>query len=336
MDKTKMILVGTGGAIGLGVLVIGFFTWMAFSDKTKALEGDEEGMTDGLETVVSKAQSLTRAKVYPCAASVAALESNRNVLVEWRAEAIRLATRGDRIYEATTPPSFKAFIVADAKRLSELPGGVAGKFTKPDFAFGPFKDYVVEGKMPDPAKLPDLQRQWDDVATVVEILSQNGVRELTDIQFVQPKEEPKNEAPRSNRGKTSQASRTPQTSQTSQTSHTYVFAFDAKPTAFGKVVNALVTSERFVTVDSFTFARAMDGISEALGGEEKKESAARPGRRARRARAAVETPTAEKDAAAKKGSVIVDPAADDPISVRMTVTVTDFGSLAEEKKEEQK
>ena len=333
MDKTKMILAGTGGAIGLGVLIIGFFTWMAFSDKTKALEGDEEEMTDGLETVVSKAQSLTRAKVYPCAASVAALESNRNALVEWRAEAIRLATRGDRIYEATTPPSFKAFIVADAKRLSELPGGVAGKFTKPDFAFGPFKDYVVEGKMPDPAKLPDLQRQWDDVATVVEILSQNGVRELTDIQFVQPKEEPKNEAPRSNRGKTAQASHPPHAS---QTSHTYVFAFDAKPTAFGKVVNALVTSERFVTVDSFTFARAMDEISEALGGEEKKESAARPGRRARRARAAVETPTAEKGAAAKKGGVIVDPAADDPISVRMTVTVTDFGSLAEEKKEEQK
>ena len=333
MDKTKMILAGTGGAIGLGVLVVGFFTWMAFSDKSKALEGDEEEMTDGLEAVVSKAESLTRAKVYPCAASVTALESNRNVLVEWRDEAIRLATRGDRVYEATTPPAFKAFIVADAKRLSGLPGGVAGKFTKPDFAFGPFKDYVVEGKMPDLAKLPDLQRRWDDVATVVEILSQNGVRELTDIQFVQPKEEPKAETPRSNRGKTPQA---PQTPQTSQTSHTYVFAFDAKPSSFGKVVNALVTSERFVTVDSFTFARTRDAISEALGGEEKKDSAARSGRRARRARAEAEAPAAEKDAAAKKGGVIVDPAADDPISVRMTVTVTDFGSLAEEKKEEQK
>lgn len=334
MDKTKMILAGTGGAIGLGVLVVGFFTWMAFSEKTAALEGDEEEMTDGLETVVSKAGSLARAKVYPCAASVTALESNRNVLVEWRAEAIKLATRGDRIYEATTPPAFKAFIVADAKRLSELPGGVAGKFTQADFAFGPFKDYVVEGKMPDAAKLSDLQRRWDDVATVVEILSQNGVRELTDIQFVEPKEEPKAETKKSSRGK---ASQTPQTSQTSQTSHTYVFAFDARPTAFGKVVNALVTSERFVAVDSFTFTRARDAIAEALGGEERKDSSARSGRRARRGRAEAETPAAEKDASAKKkGGVITDPAADDPISVRMTVTVTDFGSLAEEKKEEQK
>ena len=46
MNKTKMILAGTGGAIGLVVLVLAFLVWQAFSAKTAAIEGDdEEGAT---------------------------------------------------------------------------------------------------------------------------------------------------------------------------------------------------------------------------------------------------------------------------------------------------
>ena len=105
MNKTKMILVGTGGAIGLVVLVFGFLVWQAFSAKTAAIEGDDEEGLDGLETVESRAQTLSRKPVYPCAASVAAIEKNQSALGEWCKEGLTLAARGDRTYPKTTPPS---------------------------------------------------------------------------------------------------------------------------------------------------------------------------------------------------------------------------------------
>ena len=70
MNKTKMILAGIGGAAGLAVLVLAFLVWQAFSAKTAAIEGDDEEGIDGLETVESRAQGLSRKPVYPCAKSV--------------------------------------------------------------------------------------------------------------------------------------------------------------------------------------------------------------------------------------------------------------------------
>ena len=339
MDKTKIILASTGGVIGVAVLVMGFFTWSAFSDKAKALEGDEEEGTSGLEETISKAESLSRKPVYPCKESETALTSNRNEVVTWQEDAKALATRGDRFYEPTTPPAFKAFIVADAKRLVELPGGVGGKLAKPDFAFGPFKSYIVEGKLPETAQLAELQRKWDDVATVTELLSSNGVFELRDVQFVEVKEAPKEDESKAKgkaRAKSKAKAKRESVPETTLTSHSYVFAFSAKPSAFVRTVNALSTVERFITVESFAFSRAQDVVAEALGSDEKKEASAsaRTGRRGRRNRTEEAKP-AEKDAKAeKKGQVVTDPAEDDPLLVTMRVAVGDFGSL--EQKEEEK
>ena len=137
MNKTKMILAGTGGAIGLVVLVMAFLTWRAWSEKTAAIEGDDEG-NDGLETVMSRAQGLSslteKHPIFPSAASVTEIDSNCTAVAEWQKEAMKLASSGDRPYEATTPAAFKTFIVSDAKRLMSLPGKVAGLLMKPDFA----------------------------------------------------------------------------------------------------------------------------------------------------------------------------------------------------------
>lgn len=337
MNKTKIILAGIGGAVGLAVLVMAYFCWSAFSAKTAASEGDDEEGVDGLETVVAKAQTLSRKPVYPCAASLTAIESNQAAVVAWQKEATELATRGDRVYEKTTPAQFKTDIVNDAKRLAALPGGVAGKFVKPEFAFGPFKDFIAEGKMPAEAQLAELQRRWDDVVTVVEILAKNGVSELVDIQFksaakeeAQQRKDKKDRKDRKDKGKKSAASGV------QPLAYSYVFTFAVKPTGFVKVMNALAVAERFIAVDDFSFVRPKDALAEELGGADKKAAAqqASGGRRGRRRAAVQEKKDEEKKD--EKGGIVTDPQLDAPLTVTLTATVYDFRSLEDVKAEEVK
>ena len=345
MNKTKMILAGIGGAAGLAVLVLAFLVWQAFSAKTAAIEGDDEEGIDGLETVEARAQGLSRKPVYPCAKSVDAISANQTAIDDWCKESLKLATRGDKVFPKTTPAQFKADIVNDAKRLMSLPGRVGGKLVKPDFAFGPFKDYIVEGKMPAEAELGTLQRQWDDVATIAEMLATNGVAELVDVQFAVAKKDEGPETKDTRRGKADKrkgsAKSNNRTIEQSIIAHSYVFTFAAKPAAFIQTLNELEASERFITVDSFTFARPVDAIAAALGGDDKKSAEAQSsGRRGRRGRRGAEqsAPVAEDGdgTGTVKNGLVTDPLKDDPLTVTMTVTVHDFRSLEEEKSEEEK
>ena len=334
MNKTKMILAGTGGAIGLVALVLAFLVWQAFSAKTAAIEGDDEEGTDGLETVETRVQTLSRKPVYPSAASLAAIAENQREIDEWCKESLALAARGDKVFSKTTPAQFKTDLVADARRLMDLPGAVQGKLTKPDFAFGPFKDYISEGKMPAEAELAELQRKWDDVATVAGILSKCGASELVDVQFAEVKksaEKPANDA-KNKRQKTK--GKKVQDEVRRPCSQSYAFTFLTRPSAFVRTINELTASERFITVDAFTFDRESDVIAEALGGDEKKDAAASGGRRGRRGRrgaeAAQEKPQdAGADTAALKNGIITDPLLDAPFKAVMTVSVHDFRSLEE-------
>ena len=338
MNKTKMILAGTGGAIGLVVLVLAFLVWQAFSAKSVALEGDDEEGVEGLETVESRAQSLSRKPVYPCKESLSAIEENLALVEDWRKDGLALAARGDKVFDATTPAAFKTFLVSDAKRIAELPGGAAGKLVKPDFAFGPFKDYISEGKMPAETELAELQRKWDDVATFAGILSKCGASELVDVQFAEAKKteaagaQDKGDA-RGKRDKRKGKSNN-QTIKQSNNSFSYVFTFLTRPPAFVRPVNELAASERFITVDAFTFDRESDVIAEALGGDEKKDdAAASSGRRGRRGRRgsgeAVSRPLEEEEKSELKNGIITDPLLDAPFKVVMTVSVHDFRSLEE-------
>lgn len=346
MNKTKMILAGTGGAIGLVVLVLAFLVWQAFSAKTAAIEGDEEEGTEGLEAVAARAQSLSRKSIYPCAASVSAIEANRKSVDDWCRESLSLAARGDRVYEKTSAPKFKTFLVADAKRLAELPGAVGGKLVKPGFAFGPFKDYITEGKMPSDAELAELQRKWDDVATIAEMLATNGVAELVDVQFkvaaADESDKASGKGARKGKGAKGKAAKAAESTMKDPLSYSYVFTFTARPPAFVRVLNQLESCERFVTVDEFTFARPNDAIASALGAEEKKaEAQASGGRRGRRGRRGAEAeaeakkPAEGEDGAAGKNGLVTDPLLDAPMTVTMAVSVHDFRSLEEEKSEEE-
>lgn len=344
MNKTKMILAGTGGAIGLVVLVLAFLVWQAFSAKTAAVEGDEEEGTDGLETVETRAQKFSRSPIYPCAASVTAIAKNQREVDDWRKEGLTLAARGDKAFPKTTPAQFKTDLVADAKRLMALPGGVGGKLVKPDFAFGPFKGYIAEGKMPAEAELTDLQRKWDDVATITALLATNGVVEIMDVQFAtakaakadENKKDKRNVRGKRVKGKSAQVA---PASCVASVAFSYVFTFAARPPALVAALNTLASSERFITVDTLFFSRPTDAIAAALGGDEKKAessqaSGGRRGRRGRRGAEAVSTSVAENGTEKATNGLVTDPALDAPMTVTMTVTIHDFRSREEKKEKE--
>jgi hypothetical protein len=336
MNKSKIILASVGGVIGVAVLAMAYFVWSGYSAKVAAIEGNDEG-NDGLDSVVSSAQKLSRKAVFPSAASVKAIESNTTQLVEWKNAALKLAAAGDRVYEKTTTAAFKAFIVEDAKRLASMKGGVNGVLVKSDFAFGPFKGYIAEGQMPTDSQLAELQRRWDDVATVTEILASAGISELVDVQY-KVKEAPKEEETKKSKKNVRRGNRRNADKDSAEVSgpasFSYVFSFTSRPAGIVKALNALRTGERFTVVEDFSFVRDRDVIAEALGGGDKKEAAS-GGRRGRRGRrAAVEEEKKEEES--KSGGIITDPLLDSPCKVQMTVTVYDFRSLEEVKGEEVK
>ena len=334
MSKNRIILAAVGGVIAVAAAAAAAFAYFAFAAKVAAVEGDDEA--EGLESVVAKVQKLSRAPVYPCARSVKELDENSEKVAEWLKSVRSCASAGDRVYEKTTPAAFKTFLVRDAKRLVSQPGEASGAIAKPDFAFGPFRNYITGGDMPSEAQLSVLQRRWDDVATVTEALVACGVGEIVDMQFKaeekKPEEEaaekkPKRNARKQNKGK---AAAKPQAEPAGLSSaYTYVFTFTARQPALVKVVNAFATSERFVTVDDISFRRSKDAIAEALPVEEAKpqDAAASGGRRRRRGGAAAVLAEEKKDAAAS--GIVTDPLADSPFTVTMTVTVHDFRSLEE-------
>ena len=348
MKKTKMVLAGTGGAIGLIVLVLAFLVWQAYSEKAKAFEGDDEEGADGLETVISRAETASRRPVYPCAESVREIEAKLETVEAWCRKGLKLASRGDTTLARTTPAQFKTDIVNETKTLLDLPTNATAKLLKPDFAFGPFKGYIVEGKMPSEAALSGLQRQWNDMTEIIRMLSATGVTEVVDFQVREGSEKgaggekdakgakdakaARKGEKRKNKPSAETASLIPKSS-----AQTYVITFVAKPRAFVNVLNGLAASERFTVVDDFAFSHQGDSIAETLGADEKKPGAQqasggrRGGSRKRGRKAAEEAASAKPQGEGKPAGdgIVADPKGD-ALLVTMTVTVHDFRSLEDD------
>lgn len=340
MSKSKIALAAAGGVSAVAVLAMCVVLWLAFSAKTAALEGDVESRTEGLESVVGEAKRLSTGKIYPGPESVKAVSADVERVAEWRKDAVLFAQRGDRVFEKTTPPAFKSFIVRDAKRIAALAGAVDGALVQPDFEFGPFKPYIAEGKMPEEAQLQELQRRWDDISGFAELLSANGAAELVSVDFrntsaeaEKEKERDSAQQRRNRRGAQQQAER----NALKTSSHAYTFVFRARPNALVKILNAMAAGERFVVVDSLSFERGSDALLAALGGEDKSKANAQQmsGRRRRRRGGEDGQPRVDPAAvvaAAKKDGIVTDPFLDEPFTVTMAINVYDFNSLAEEEK----
>ena len=341
MNKSKIVLAATGGVIGAAVLAAAFLAWRSWSAATEAAEGGESG--EGLDSVVSRARGLVRKEVYPCAESVKAIDANREKFEVWKDEAARLVERGDRSFEPTTPAAFKEQLLFDARRLSALPGSADGAIVKPGFGFGPFREYILDGKLPPEAQIAKLQRQWDDIVFFVEILAKAGIGELTGIEVVAaaPVPEQKETSRKGQKKKRKGGDAKSQNGERGKaTVEKYTVRFSAAPDAFVRAVNDLSTTNRFITVEDFSFVRAKDDLKEAFefqgGKKEAPAASSRRSRRARRGEAEEEEKKAEspREAALRQG-VVSDPQLATPLSVELKLAVRDFGTLAADGKDEE-
>jgi len=328
LSKNQIVMLAIGGVALVAAAAFGYLAFSAYSAKSEAAESAESDS--------SAVQSLYRAAISPDAASVAAINKNRDALAGWTEAALSTASGGDRsIATDVNEAAFKQKLVDEARTLSGLPGGVGGKIMKDVTAFG-FPDFVTGDKLPDKAMLPRLQRLWGDVCILVKTLSDCGVLEVVRIepaeanQPAQATAEPK-DAKKSKKRKKKDA----EEEKPVYTEEKYVINFRARPAALVKVANALATSERFVVVESLDFARDGDMIGKALGEGEKRGAAEQQtSSRPRRKRRGVEQVEFGADAAAQESvaeqskGVVSDPAKEDPFLVRAIVATYDFGSGA--------
>jgi hypothetical protein len=174
LSKNQIVMLAIGGVALVAAAALGYLAFSAYSAKSEAAESAESNS--------SAVQALYRAAISPDAASVAAINKNRDALAGWTEAALSTASAGDRsIASDVNEAAFKQKLVDEARTLSGLPGGVDGKIMKDVSAFG-FPDLVTGDKLPDKAMLPRLQRLWGDVCILVKTLSDCGVIEVVRIE----------------------------------------------------------------------------------------------------------------------------------------------------------
>jgi len=325
MSKNQIVMCAIGGVTLVAAGVLGYLAFDSYSAKGEAVEERE--------AAVSSVQRLLRADVSPVKESELAYRKNSDTLAGWTEAALATAAVGDKAVKAdVNPAAFKQKLVDEARALSELPGGVDGKIMKDVSAFG-FPEFVSGDKLPEQAMLPQLQRQWGDVCYVVEKLQSCGVVEVVKIapaaQASQAAQPQKEEKPKKGKKKQKNA----EEEKPAYTVEKYDVQFRAKPAAFVKAVNVLATCDRFVVVDSMSFAREGDMIAAALGEGPKTQSAAASqpsGRRRRRSQSAEQEQQAAEEQGAEKTGVATDPEKESPFLVTMEVSTYDFGSAAKD------
>lgn len=326
MKKTKIILAVIGGVALLGVLVIGWLMFNAFSTRSEVAEelaSDEASLT-----------RFTSAKIAPTLASLKQVETNKAVLANWFATTRAAVSVGDCASDAAqTDASFKSKMIDDARALSALPGGVEGKMVKENFGFG-YNDFITGGKMPTVNELPELQCRWADIVTLVKLFAASGVKEIVEVAPL-ASDAPKEDAA-SARGKrpANRAKAKKVAEEDTIIRRGYAFKLRADAPALIRVLNACAADKRFMLVDALSFSRAEDEIASRIG-ESNKSAQENEGRRSRRRRASATTEFAESSAAevSRKG-LVIDPTTVAPFVVTLRVTTVDFGSHQVEKKEE--
>ena len=320
MNKTKITLLAIGGVALVGTLALGYLIYSSWSEK-----GETDESIGFLE---DDARRLSSLKVYPSQESVRATDANRKAYADWCELATSLASAGDMRFETTTPASFKSFINDEAKRYSEMPGSVAGRFVKNDFGFG-FDEYILKGALPAASDLPRLQREWYDVSTFLNLLIDAKASSVVELAFVkEAAKEAEDVSPKNRKKKQKKAeddSAKPDITR-------FNIVFTASPVSLVAVANAIAANPRFIVAESCSFVRDSDEIAVKLGEKTGKKQSS-----GRRRRGAEEAAPAAAEGEELTGPV-TDPATAPDFKVTMRVAVYDFRtkSTPQEEKEESK
>ena len=330
MNKSKIVLAAVGGVTLVASLALAYFIWSAMSERSERL--------DELAGAEQSLINMMKLPVNPSPEAIKAYQANAETYDNWKDDAKKLVTTGDMIFEPTTPPALKAFMVEDARRLSALPGRVDGAIVRPEFAFG-FKEFVLDGNMPAEADLAKIQREWYDMSVVVEAMSKSGVIEITDLSIIgdapQPaaEQQPADGNRRQRKGaKPAAKAKAAEQSEGPAVTRMRV-EFRAMPPALVAVANSLMMSRRFIVVDDLTFSRERDELSEKLGGDPKKAAEAQSGRGGRRGRRGRQEEAEEPAENEALSGIVTDPMTAPALKVSMLISVYDFRSLEADKTE---
>lgn len=328
MNKNKIIMASIGGVALLAVLAFAFLSWNCWEEKTE--------LEDDLDTARTNVQRIKGNDIAPEQKSIDAIKANAKAYDGWRDTAKEIVSQGDREEDpAMTPEAFKQKIMSEWRELSEL------KIANEGFDFG-FKQYIVDGAMPEKATLAFLQRQWAEVVSFAKALHAAGAAELVAV-TVHEREAPKaEEKPKSGKkgAKGKKKGVAEEKAEDATTCQSYDLKFLARPSAFVKFMNALDSDKRFTVVDDFTISRQTDQIGQLFGAS-KTESAAAQGGGRRRSRRSAEQPEAAQAVESEnaKRGLVFDPMHEGPLTVSVKITTYDFGakksSAAEAKEEEE-
>ena len=324
LSKQQMVGFGVGGLFTVVAGVLGYMLYDAAMARGEAEERLEEEM--------ARFRQYNEAAVFPSKKSIDSVKSNEVGFVDWRAEALNLAARGDCPPPVEEEPSvFKQRLQTEVRRLSALPGEVNGHISAPEFLFG-FEQYLGEsGVLPQSADVPRLSVQLATIAHVVELLSEAGASEVKGIQRLESKVASEaEEGGKSKKKSKKKSSKSEDEDAPKMTSLEYAFDLTAHPAALVKILNRLAADTRFFVVRDFAFQQSADTILNSISAKESAETqsgAATGGRRRRRG--AVEQPALGEapgqDGSKKVDRLVVDPESDAPIHVTFSVAVYDFG-----------
>ena len=330
VSSGKAVLGGAGAAFALVAAVLGYFLYDAYSCRTEADEN--------LETAIGDFHRFNSAAIFPSKKSIADVKTNAAAYASWRAEALELASRGDKVFPEEPETVFKQRLQTEVSRMRALPGGVGGRISAPAFFFG-FDQYLGDGGvLPAREDVPRLASQLDTITRVVDICAQAGVLEVKAVQRLakpQPKEDEDDRSRQRNRKKRrqSKAQQEPEF-----TSLEYSFELAARPAAVVKVLNSLASDSRFMVVSSLALRESADMIVDKLNAvaaaEQQKSSSRRRGRRGRVRDDAEFNPESD-DASAKVDRLVVDPELDAPIVASFKLATYDFGSKSGPNKSEE-
>lgn len=334
MSMTKQQKIGAcgGGVFVLCALVLGWFLYSAYSDRTIAEEGDPEEGTEGLLSAKEKYRKFySQSNPFPSKKAIENVKLNGHNYADWKKAAREEAARGDcpPVPSGLATTVFKQNLYNQVTKMQKLPGGVAGRICAPTFTFG-FDKYLGEnGVTPEAADIPKLYAQLAAITNVVDLFAQSGVLEVRLLERLENKEDddagqsnsrPRKKAKKGKSDKGGEPDGPPPPKR-----YDYRIDYTVRPSAFVMVLNGLAKSQRFYVVNDFSFEHEGESLKARLDRVYSPDGAGADGSssRGRRRRGGNDQDNKESE---MLGGVVTNPATDKPILVHMKLSVYDFGT----------
>ncbi len=322
MNKNQITMLVIGGVAVFIALVLGFFVYAQGDAQYKARR-----------TITGKTNLYNNNK-HATAEQQTALEANAAAAEKWSRIAYRaIAGQNERLYSGNMTAESLVQKMQSARSqyaqrevdAPQLPGvAEKPKFIGPEFMFGSYFQPYLNGD-PIPAdRKEEVQRRWGDVCQLADILLAGGALSLDGVEVIVQEKPTTTTSTR----KTAEAE-APDAYPILE--ETYKLTFKATPAALVAIINTIVETKRFISIDQMSFAQAGDPLLAKFGAGTKSEASSR--RRSRRSAEKAAEETEEK----KKTGLITDPEQElVPFTVTMTLsTLTATAPIPEEPAQEE-